>query len=116
MSEFVARAPAAWIVDHVPAANTAAVATKAAAANTRHFITGISFSYAGGLAAIVSVQIKSATTVIATFKVDADGAYDFDFARPIRANAANELVSVTVPAGGAAVEGTATIRGFSKKE
>ncbi len=116
MSEFVARAAATWTVDHAPADNTAAVATKAAVAKMRHFITGVSFSAVGAIAVVVTVQLKHATTVVMTWKIDADGAYDFDFGRPLRNANANELVSLTVSDPGASDAVTATIRGFSKME
>jgi hypothetical protein len=115
MSEFVARAPATWTVDHVPADNTLALAVKAAAAKTRHFITGVSFSGIGAIAA-VTVQLKHGATVVMTWKIDIDAAYDFDFTRPLRNLNANELVSLTVSDPGASNAVTATIRGFSKME
>lgn len=112
----------AQLVDGSPATNfavdtqTNAIATATIAAPGAGlvlYITGISFSASAAPAAAVRVLVKQGTTTIDSFEVPAAafGPVHINYARPLRADA-NALVSVTLPALGAAVVGDCSIHAF----
>ncbi len=109
--------PATWfVVDTQTAA--IATATKSAAAARRHFITGMSLSLSTAPAGVLSVTVKSGTTVIDQLEIPAAAQAPLvvNFPRPYRALNANELVSVSCPSGGGSCKATVSLRGFTTQD
>jgi hypothetical protein len=99
---------------HAPASNTAAVVTYAAVAGKKHVISGliVSYSNSGTLAGgNIKIEDVSGTTVFSA-DIFAKGTYFFPFPTPMRGNAANTALIVTLAAGGATVDGKLTVLGY----
>jgi hypothetical protein len=101
-------------VNHTPAAATAAVATKAAAAGKRHQCTGITLSATAAPAAAVEATLQVGAVVVERFKIPVVAHLPIvvNFDPPYTGND-NEAVTLTLPSYGGAVIGSATIRGRS---
>lgn len=102
---------------HAPAANTAAVVTKAAVAAKYHVIRKIFCGYSatptGGL---LTIQDVSGTTVF-TVPIPAAGLNTIDFGeKGIRTAAVNTALIVTLAAGAGAVVGYLNVIGYSTQE
>ena len=94
---------------HEPAANTAAIVTYAAVAGVKHIITGIAWSYAGGIpSGSLKVEDVSGTTVF-VMGITEEGAGVITFPRPKKAAAVNTAMIVTLAAAGAAVTGKVSV-------
>lgn len=105
---------ATWHATHTPAANTAAIATRAAEADRTHFITSLEYSLSAAAAAVTTVTVKSGTTVLKTFQVkaSAEGPVVISWKHPLRC-ARGEKAEAELGAGGAAVIGSVNISGFT---
>lgn len=106
--------PLGWSVIHGPGSNTLALATKAAVAGMQHIISGISISSNGLPAAAVLATLKDGVTVIDQWYIPASlfSAIVIEFKRPyvITAGALTELA---LPALGAGISGSVTLRGMT---
>lgn len=108
----VAEAPVACAAAdvHAPAANTAAVVTYAGSAGVKHVITGIAWSYYGGIPTNGNLIIEdvSGTTV---FNVDIheEGPGAYYFHKPKKGAAVNTAMIITLAAGGAGITGKVSI-------
>lgn len=113
--EDLAYAPIEWSVIHAPAANTQAVATRAAAANTQHFVVGISISFSAAPASALTVQLFDGATPVDQFLVPAgaQSPLPFNYTRPFRITSGNKA-ELVIPAAGAGVTAVAVIKGFSR--
>jgi hypothetical protein len=113
--EDVAFAPIEWSVVHAPAANTAAIATKAAAALTQHYVQGISVSFSAAPAAALTVQLFDGTTPVDQFLVPAgaQSPLPFNYSKPFRISVGSKA-ELQIPAAGAGVSAVAVIKGFSR--
>lgn len=101
---------------HAPAANTAAVVTKAAGgAGTFHTIRGVDFSYAGsGTLAGGNLKIEDVSgTTVYSLDVQTAGTYMIRFPRALKSAAANTAMIVTLAAGSANVSGKVNVVGYS---
>lgn len=95
---------------HAPAANTAAVVTYAAAAALKHVITGIAWSYVGGIPTGGNLKVEDvAGTTVFTLDIDESGAGVIVFPKPKKAAAVNTAMIITLAAGGAGVTGKVAI-------
>ena len=94
---------------HTPAANTAAVVTYGAAAGVRHAITGMAWSYSGGIPVGGRLTIADAGVVVFDFDITDDGPGAIEFPRPKMNAAVNTALVVTLAAGGAGVTGKLNI-------
>lgn len=106
--------PLGW--PSVIASGTAAVATatKAAAPGFQHILSGITISASGTPAAAVTVTLKDGTTVIDQWEIPAAAFAPIviEYKRPFIITVGN-LVELSIPSLGAAIKGTAVIRGLS---
>lgn len=94
---------------HAPAANTAAVVTYAADATPRsHIITGIAWSYYGGIPVGGNLQVTDGATVIFNIDIHEEGPGAIEFPRP-KKGANNTAMAITLAAGGAGVTGKLSI-------
>lgn len=95
---------------HEPAANTAAVVTYAASAGVKHVITGVDWSYHGGIPTDGNLLIEdvSGTTVYST-DIHEEGPGDVIFPKPKKAAAVNTAMIITLAAGGAGVTGKVSV-------
>ena len=95
---------------HAPAAATAAVVTYAAQASLKHCISGVAWSYYGGIPASGNLIVEdvSGTTV---FNVDIheEGPGVYYFHKPKKSAAANTAMIITLASGGAGVTGKVSI-------
>jgi len=91
---------------HEPAANTAAVVTYAAVAAMKHVITGLAWSYAGGIPTNGNLKVEDVSgTTVFSMDITEEGAGIITFPKPKKAAAINTAMIITVAAGGAAVTG-----------
>ena len=91
---------------HEPNANTAAVVTYAASTGVKHVITGIAWSYAGGIPASGSLKVEDVSgTTVFVMGITEEGAGIITFPKPKKAAAANTAMIVTLAAGGSGVTG-----------
>jgi hypothetical protein len=102
---------------HTPAANTAAVVTKAAVAGKYHVIRKIFCGYTatptGGYLQIEDV----AANVVFKIPIPAAGMVEIDFgSEGIRSAAVNTALIVTLAAGSGAVVGSVNVTGYSTQE
>jgi hypothetical protein len=106
------RTPCAAADVHAPAVNTAAVVTYAAVAAVKHVITGIAWSYVGGVPVGGNLMIEdiSGTTVF-SMDISDQGAGVITFPRPKVSAAANKAMIITLAAGGAGVTGKVSVLG-----
>ena len=97
---------------HEPAANTAAVVTYAASSGLKHVITGIAWSYTGGIpSGSLKVEDVSGTTVF-VMGITEEGAGIITFPKPKKAAAANTAMIVTLAAGGSGVTGKVSVLNY----
>lgn len=99
---------------HAPAANTAAVVTKAAVAGKKHVITGLIVSYTGSgtlAGGNVIIEDVSGTTVF-SLNFEAKGTFVIPFPTPMRTAAVNTAMIVTLAAGSANVSGVVNLMGY----
>lgn len=104
---------AQWSETATAVAGTA-TATRAAVAGRRHYITSMSYSANGAVAAATTVEIRSGSTVLARFQVPpaafAPVALNFD--APL-ACAQGEAASIVAGSFGAGISGSVNIHGYS---
>jgi len=95
---------------HAPAANTAAVVTYAADATHKHAISGVAWSYAGGIPVGGNLKVEDGAGVT-VFSVDIPdyGPGVVEFPRPKVGAAVNTALIVTLAAGGAGVTGKISV-------
>ena len=107
--------PSTWVaIDQDADANI--VATKAAIADHRHFVTRITISFDIAVVDAVVATVKSGSTVIDQFEVPiaAIGAFVVrDYTSP-RRGGTNEAITITVPDPGSSVVCTAVVAGFTR--
>lgn len=94
--------------------NVAATATKAAAANQTHYITGYSVSTSAAPAAAVSVTVANGASTVERVELPAAtfSPIVVNFSAPIRCNP-NTAASITCPAVGGTTVSTVVLRGFT---
>lgn len=114
-------APVDFIVHATPAANSAATATQAAdAGGATPIVTGITISANGTVAAAVLVQLiadNGGTNVVlwqAYLPAAGVAPIDINFKNPLK-GLAGKNVALNVPALGAAISGSASVRGFMRQ-
>lgn len=97
--------------------NAAATATKAGAANQRHFITGYSVSCSAAPAATVSVTVASGATTLERVELPASAFAPVvvNFGSPVRCGI-NEAAEIVCPAVGGTTRSTVVLRGFTTYE
>lgn len=112
--EVLMAGPLGWSVVNAPASNNAALSTKAAAAGLQHIISGVSFSSNGIPAAAVLVTLKDGVTVLDQWYVPASlfAPIVIEFKRPFVITA-GALTEINLPALGAGVSGSVTLRGIT---
>ena len=117
MADYAGRFIAQWTEVATQNSNTAATATKAAAARQRHFITGYSVSCSAAPSPAVSVTVTSGATTVEQVELPAAAFSPIvvNFGAPVRGGT-NEAVSITCPAVGGTTRSTVTIRGFTLYE
>ena len=84
-----------------PAANVAAVVTYAAAAGLRHVITGMSWSYYGGVP-VGRITVQDAGVTVFVGDIADEGCGFFVFPSPKRSAAVNTAMVITLAAAGVA--------------
>jgi hypothetical protein len=95
---------------HAPAANTAAIVTYTASATKKHVITGIAWSYSGGLPIGGNIKIEDVSgTTIFSLDITEQGPGSFEFPRPKISAAVNTAMIITLAAGGVGVTGKLSI-------
>jgi hypothetical protein len=92
-----------------PAVNTAAVVTYAAVPGQRHYITGVNWSYYGGIPTGGNLTITFAGAVVFEEDINEEGPGFVTFPLPKRSPADNQALVITLTAGGAAVFGGISI-------
>lgn len=100
---------------HAPAVNTAAVVTYGAVAGERHYITGVAWSYIGGIPVDGNLLITDAGATVFEIDVNDEGPGAFYFNPPKRSAAVNTIMVITLAAGGAAITGKVSIPGHESK-
>ena len=97
-----------------PAANAAAVATKAAGgAGRRHHVVAVYGSFHGGNpAAGTLLEVLDGATAVLKVAISAAGPFAFAFPTPLRL-AANAAASARRAAGGAGVSGVVNLVGYT---
>lgn len=101
--------PAAAADIHVPAVNTAAVVTYPAAAGLSHVITGVAWSYSGGIP--VGGRITVTTTsegAVLDLDISEEGGCTLPFPVP-KMSGLNDVMTITLAAGGAAIQGKVNV-------
>jgi hypothetical protein len=106
--------PLGWPSVIASATAGVATATKAAAAGFQHILSGVSISASGAVAVAVTVTLKDGTTVIDQWELPASAFAPIviEYKRPFVITAGN-LVELSIPSLGAAIKGTAVIRGLT---
>jgi len=95
---------------HAPAVNTAAVVTYAQSANVKHVITGIAWSYAGGIPSGGNLKVEDVSgTTVFTMDITDKGAGFIMFPKPKKSAAVNTAMIITLAAGGAGVTGKVSV-------
>ena len=95
---------------HEPAANTAAVVTYTAAAAVKHVITGVAWSYVGGIPTGGNLKVEDVSgTTVFSIDIDESGPGSHEFPKPKKSAAANTAMIITLAAGGAGVTGKLNI-------
>ena len=94
---------------NVPAVNTAAVVTYAAVAGLRHHITGVAWSYAGGIPVGGRLTVTDAGAVVFDIDIAEEGAGLLMFPKPKMNALVNTAMVVTLAAGGAAIFGKVNV-------
>lgn len=91
-----------------PAVNVAAVVTYAAVAGQQHHITGVAWSYYGGIPTGGNLQITDAGGTVFDIDINEEGPGFVTFPCPKLAGVGNAMV-VTLTAAGAAVTGKVSV-------
>ena len=114
--EAVAFNPTTWS-EPATATNGAATATKAGVTGFSHYVTHITISASAAPLAAVQAQLKDGTTAIDKFEIPASAfsPIPVNYVRAFKITAGADTV-LTLPALGAGVVGTVTLKGFSLKE
>ena len=95
---------------HAPAVNTAAVVTYIAVAAVKHHITGVAWSYDGGIPINGNLLIEDvAATDVFTMDITEEGPGFVVFPKPKQSAAVNTAMIITLAAGGAGVTGKLSI-------
>ena len=95
---------------HAPAVNTAAVVTYAGVGAVRHCITGMAWSYDGGIPVGGNILVEDvAATDVFNIDITEEGPGFFIFPSPKRAAAVNTAMIITLAAGGAGVTGKLSV-------
>jgi len=95
---------------HAPAVNTAAIVTYSATANVKHCITGITWSYIGGIPTGGNLKVEDVSgTIVFTMDIDEGGPGVIIFPKPKKAAAVNTAMIITLAAGGAGITGKVNI-------
>ena len=95
---------------HAPAANTAAIVTYAAVAAVKHCVSGIAWSYVGGIPTGGNLKIEDVSgTTVFTLDIDEGGPGVIVFPKPKKAAAVNTALIVTLAAGGAGITGKVSV-------
>mgnify|MGYP001616828706 FL=1 len=95
---------------HAPAAATAAVVTYAAVASVKHVITGIAWSYVGGIPSGGNLKVEDVSgTTVFTMDISDQGAGFIIFPKPKKAAAVNTAMIITLASGGAGVTGKVSV-------
>ena len=94
--------------------NAIATATRAAVTNRQHYVTSLSFSANGAVAAATTCELRSGSTVLARFQVPAAAfaPVPINFDAPI-ACARGEAASLVLGALGASISGSVNLHGYS---
>jgi hypothetical protein len=105
---------ATWTALDAPAANVAAVATKAAGGSGRcHHVVGVYGSFHGGNpAAGTLLDIQDGATTVWEVAISAAGPFAFAFPTPLRLSA-NATATARLGAGGAGVSGIVSLVGYT---
>lgn len=90
---------------NAPAVNTPAVVTYAATPGQSHYITGVAWSYYGGIPTGGNLQITDAGAVVFDIDINEEGPGFFVFPSPKHSAVVNTAMVITLTAGGAAVTG-----------
>ena len=95
---------------HAPAANTAAVVTYAGVAAVRNCITGMAWSYDGGIPVGGNLLIEDvAGTDVFTMDITEESPGFIMFPKPKQSAAVNTAMIITLAAGGAGVTGKISV-------
>ena len=94
---------------HEPAANIAAVVTYAGVAGIRHVITGLAWSYVGGIPAGGTLTVTDAGNTVFVIGISEEGPGFITFPSPKRSAAVNTPMVATLAAGGAGITGKINI-------
>ena len=109
LSVDVAPVTAAAADVNAPAVNTAAVVTYGAAATTRHVITGVAWSYVGGIPTGGNLTITDAGATVFNIDIAEEGPGFFSFPSPKRSALVNTAMVITLAAGGAGITGKLSV-------
>lgn len=117
MADFSKGFATQWAEVATQNSNTTATATRAAAANQRHFITGYSLSVSAAPAATVSATVTSGATTVERVEVPAAlfAPIVVNFSSPIRCGI-NEAAAIACPGVGGTTRSTVVLRGFTTYE
>lgn len=94
---------------NAPAVNTAAVVTYGASAGNYHVITGVAWSYIGGVPVGGNLLITDAGATVFSIDIAEEGPGFFTFPAPKRGAAVNTAMVVTLAAGGAGITGKVSV-------
>lgn len=89
---------------HAPAANTIAAITYPAAAGKRHFLSGIAFSYSGGLPTGGSLVILVGGAIVFSLDIIEEGENIISF-NPIQFGTEGSALAIQLAAGGVGISG-----------
>ena len=95
---------------NLPAAATAAVVTYAANATQKHVISGIAWSYVGGLPVGGNLKVEDVSgTTVFSMDISDQGAGVIVFPKPKKSAAINTAMIITLASGGAGITGKLSI-------
>lgn len=95
---------------HAPAAAAAAVVTYAAVGSLKHVITGLVWSYAGGIPTGGNLKIEDVSgTTVFTMDITEEGPGVINFPKPKKSAAVNTAMIVTLAAAGAGITGKVSV-------
>lgn len=103
------RVPCAAADVNAPAVNTAAVVTYTADATHKHIISGVAWSYSGGIPVGGRLTITDGGVTIFDTDITDSGCGSFEFPRPKIGAAVNSALVITLAAAGASVTGKLSI-------
>ena len=93
----------------VPGANAAAIVTYAAAPNLKHVISGVAWSYIGGIPSGGNLLVTDAGVTVFSMDIPDQGAGFIVFPHPKINAAVNTAMVVTLAAGGVAITGKVSV-------